>query len=199
MKPGLWLDIATATGFPLDDDQLHRLEEYRLWLFEEAIPFGGIGPNEGPRLTHRHIGDSLLFAWPFADSPSHLIDFGSGVGLPGIPLAILWPKALVTLLDRSGKRVDLARRAVRVLGLQNVEVVRGDLSGSDGEVANLVTRAAVPPGLLTSRLNELLSPGGMAVAGGSWTHPPSVEGWETIEIPLEMLDRAVWLLIMRRA
>ena len=170
-----------------------------MWLLEEAIPAGGIGPNEELRLSDRHIGDSLLFSWPFADPPPDLIDLGSGVGLPGIPLAILWPSTSVTLLDRSGKRVDLARRAVRVLGLDNVEVIRGDLKTRGRVFSNTVTRAAVPPGQLTSRVNQLLSPGGMAVAGGSWTEPPKIDGWDTIEIPPEMLDRTVWLLIMRRA
>lgn len=199
MKPGLWLDIATATGFSLDDEQLHLLEKYRIWLLEEAIPVGGMGPNEGTRLSDRHVGDSLLFARPFTDSPPDLIDLGTGVGLPGIPLAILWPSTSVTLLDRSGKRVELARRAVRVLGLENVEVIEADLESSGRAVSNLVTRAAVPPRQLTSRMKQLLSPGGMAVAGGSWSQPPQVDGWQTVEIPLEMLDRTVWLLIMRRA
>lgn len=199
MKHGVWLEIATATGFSLVDRQLLLLEEYRTWLLTEAIPGGGVGPNEEPRLTDRHIGDSLLFSWPFVDPPPDLLDLGTGVGLPGIPLAILWPSTSVTLLDRSGKRTDLARRAVRVLGLDNVEVVRGDIEGWGRAFSHLVTRAAIPPGQLAPHLNRLLRPGGIAVAGGSWTDPPEIEGWERIEILLEMLDRTVWLLIMRRA
>ena len=158
-----------------------------------------MGPNEGSRLADRHLGDSLLFSWPFADSPPDLVDLGTGVGLPGIPLAILWPSTSVTLLDRSGRRTDLARRAVRVLGLNNVEVVQGDIESLGRAFSSLVARAAVPPGQLSPHLKRLLSPGGMAVVGGSWTHPPEIEGWETMEILLEMLDRTVWLLIMRRA
>lgn len=199
MKHGLWLNVATATGFTLDDHQLRLLEEYRAWLLEEAIPAGGLGRKEGSRISDRHIGDSLCFAWPFSHRPSALIDLGSGVGLPGIPLAVLWPDTAVTLIDRSGKRVDLARRAARVLGLDNVEAVEEDIETTEMSSTAVVTRAAIPPERLMRQLSRLVRPGGMAIAGGSWTERPEAEGWETVEIPPEMLDRPVWLLIMRRA
>ncbi len=199
MKQGLWLDIATATGFSLDDRQLGLLEQYRGWLLTEAIPAGGIGPKEGSRVSDRHIGDSLLFSWPFLGAPTSVLDLGSGVGLPGIPLAILWPSTAVILLDRSEKRVDLARRAARILGLDNVEMVREDLEVTDMSSGAVVSRAVLPPKRLLPHVSRLVQPGGMGVAGGSWRQPPQVKGWETVEISLEMLDRPVWLLIMRRA
>lgn len=199
MKQGLWLDIATATGFPLDERQLDLLVQYRVWLLTEAIPAGGVGPQEGARVSDRHIGDSLLFSWPFRNAPTSVLDLGSGVGLPGIPLAILWPSTVVILLDRSGKRVDLARRAARVLGLDNVEVLKEDLEVTKISSGVVVTRAVSPPERLLPHVSRLVKPGGMAVAGGSWRQPPQVKGWETVEISLKMLDRPVWLLIMRRA
>jgi hypothetical protein len=39
----------------------------------------------------------------------------------------------------------------------------------------------------------------MAVVGGSWRERPDHLGWETVEIPPDLLDHTVWLLIMRRA
>ncbi len=200
MKQGLWRDIATASGFALEDDQIVLLERFRLWLLKEAIPAGGLGPGETSRLHDRHIGDSLTFAWPFpSPPPEDVLDLGSGVGLPGIPLAVLWPSTTVTLLDRSVKRVDLARRAIRVLGLDNVETAQTDINEIDREFSAVVTRAAIPAERLEPLVSRALQPGGMAVAGGSWTRPPEVDGWQTTEIPTEMLDRPVWLLIMRRA
>ena len=58
--------------------------------------------------------------------PDEVLDVGTGVGLPGIPLAILFPETMVTLLDRGGRRVRLLHRAVRVLGLPNVVIAQGD-------------------------------------------------------------------------
>lgn len=194
----LWRNIAEFAGFALDDSQVELLNRYRDWLKTEAIPAGGLGPAEEDRLDERHIADSLLFAWPFDEFPEALIDLGTGVGLPGVPLAILWPETRVQLIDRSGKRIDLVRRACRVLGLDNIETLHRDLTDLGGRFPAIVSRAAMPPGRLASYAEELLQPGGLAVVGGSWASEPDEPNWETRRIPGEMLDRAVWLLIMRR-
>lgn len=194
----LWSEIAESAGFALDETQIGLLESYRDWLRTEAIPAGGLGPGEEGRLDARHIADSLLFAWPFSGSPESVADLGSGVGLPGIPLSILWPETRVELIDRSGKRVDLARRACRVLGLNNVETHLGDLTGVGRSFPAIVSRATMPAHRLAPYTRNLLQPGGLAVIGGSWTSEPDEPDWETMQIPAEMLDRAVWLLIMRR-
>ena len=194
----LWREIAELAGFTLDQTQIELLETYRDWLKAEAIPAGGLGPAEQDRLDQRHLADSLLFARPFTDAPGSLADLGTGVGLPGIPLAILWPDTAVHLVDRSGKRIDLARRACRVLGLENVETHLVDLEGLPRSFPAIVSRATIPPERMAQHLHRLLLPGGLGVVGGSWTVEPDAHGWDTLEIPAEMLDRAVWLLIMRR-
>lgn len=194
----LWREIAESAGFDLDGAQVELLETYRDWLRSEAIPAGGLGPSEGPILNERHIADSLLFSHPFTAAPSRLADLGAGVGLPGIPLAILWPATIVTLIDRSAKRVDLARRVVRVLGLENVGTIISDFVDLEDQFPAIVSRATVPPEQLANIVRTSLSAGGIGVVGGSWITPPVVSDWETVEIPVEMLDRAVWLLIMRR-
>jgi 16S rRNA (guanine527-N7)-methyltransferase len=61
-----------------------------------------------------------------------LLDFGSGAGLPGIPIAIVRPEIDVTLGESQGKKAAFLREAVRVLGLnanvcnQRVENMAGD-------------------------------------------------------------------------
>ena len=194
----LWRDVAESAGFGLDEAQIELLEVYRGWLKREAIPAGGLGPAERGRLDERHIADSLLFAFPFDESPESMADLGTGVGLPGIPLAILWPETRIHLIDRSGKRVDLANRACRVLGLTNTETRRDDLTELSQSFPAIVSRATMPPNELAPYVWNLLQPGGLAVVGGSWTSEPAESDWETRQIPAEMLDRAVWLLIMRR-
>ena len=50
-----------------------------------------------------------------------LLDFGSGAGFPGIPIALCRPEIAVTLAESQGKKAAFLREAVRVLGL-NAEV-----------------------------------------------------------------------------
>jgi 16S rRNA (guanine(527)-N(7))-methyltransferase RsmG len=163
----------------------------------EAMKAGGIGPYESERIDNRHIGDSLLFAGGFPVSPEQILDVGSGVGLPGIPLSVIMPDTRFSLLDRSGRRVDLMKRAVRVLDLENVEVVRGDISEWEKPMDGIVSRASLSPDQAVTSFSRILRPGGRAVVGGSWASPPSVVGFDLMEVPGAVLDQRVWLLIMR--
>jgi 16S rRNA (guanine(527)-N(7))-methyltransferase RsmG len=192
----LWLEIAESSPFPVPDTFVDRLELYRDWLLDEAMAAGGIGPGEADRVDIRHIADSLLFSLVMAPT-DQVLDVGTGVGLPGVPLAILSPGTQFTLLDRSGRRVDLVRRVGRILQLDNVTVVQGDVTEYTGSFATVVARASIPPGELLGPLKSLVSPDGVAILGGSWAEEPLVAGYETKEIGSLFLDRSVWILMMR--
>lgn len=193
----LWLQIAGKSSFPIPDEMVERLELYRSWLVAEAIPAGGIGPAEVERVDTRHIADSLLFS-VVMEATTGVLDVGTGVGLPGLPLATLLPDTPFTLLDRAGRRIDLVRRAVRILKLDNVKVVHQDLSEWDEAVDTVVSRATIPPEEFLPSLGRLLRPGGIGVIGGSWTEEPKVDGYEAKEIGCTFLDRSVWILMMRQ-
>jgi 16S rRNA G527 N7-methylase RsmG len=188
-------------GRDLSPAQSDILLVYREWLDEEAIPAGALGPAERDRLDDRHIADSLLFlhGWDHDEDPESIWDLGSGAGLPGIPLAVLLPDTQVTLVDRSSRRSELMRRAVRILGLDNVEVEETEIEDLNGTTAMIVSRATLGPLRLDRVVRGHLDWNGMAVVGGSWVSPPTEvpPGWEIKEILPDSLDRTVWLLIMR--
>lgn len=193
----MWVGVAEELGHPLTPDQDALLHQFHDWLLTEALAAGGIGPRETDRIQDRHIADSLIYAKFFAVPPI-LWDLGSGVGLPGIPLAIMFPETEHVLIDRSGRRVNLMKRAIRVLGLDNVTVRQEEIARLQGPVPVVVSRASLPPEQLRTHLERFLEPGGVAVIGGSWVAPPVHDGWITEEVVLRSLDRRVWLLIMRR-
>jgi 16S rRNA (guanine527-N7)-methyltransferase len=190
--------VARHVGLELQESQIDQMRAYRDWLAAEATKAGGIGPGEVDRLESRHLADSLLFASQF-QTPEEVWDLGSGVGLPGIPLAIAFPATRFRLIDRAGRRVDLARRAIRVLELENCLAEQREIEDLDGQVGVIVSRAALPPHRMAEVADRLLKPGGTAVVAGSWRERPEQPGWTTVEIPPDWLDRAIWLLIMRRA
>lgn len=197
MKP-YWQRAASYAQLELDGSQRDLLERYGEWLATEGHRSGAIGPAETERIDRRHLADSLLFASALPTDCKEVWDLGSGAGLPGIPLAIAHPGTRFTLVDRSGRRIDLLRRVIRVLDLENCQVMQGDIEDLEGPMEIIVSRASMPAEHLGGIVRSLLSPHGVAVAGGSWRERPEVRGWDTVEIPEDVLDQTVWLLIMRR-
>lgn len=190
---------ARYSGLTLNSSQIRAFEVYSDWLRDEGVRAGGLGPDETERLERRHLADSLLFASLIPDGAGRVWDLGTGVGLPGIPLAITLPEIEFRLIDRSGRRIDLLRRVVRILDLPNCEVLQGEINELNGKVGTIVARASLPPADLSRIAMAHLKLNGAMIAGGSWQRRPCHVGWETIEIPADVLDQTVWLLMMRRA
>lgn len=84
-------------------------------------------------MVTRHILDSLaVIPWLQGE---HLLDVGTGPGLPGIPLALARPDLKVVLLDSQGKKIRFLQEVKRVLSLNNVEIVQArveDYHQADG-------------------------------------------------------------------
>jgi 16S rRNA (guanine527-N7)-methyltransferase len=182
-----------------------QLMSFGSWLIDEAVPAGGLGPSEGPRVVDRHVADSVVFAGPLGDRPvvGHLVDLGSGVGLPGIPLAIVMPTVAVTLLDRSQRRCDLARRAIRVLNIQNADVMQRDFAepGRTWDAATM--RAVLRLETAVPAVLKVLGPGGVGILGlrrETMVEAPDVGALDcdVVTVPAEVLDSTVTLLRMRR-
>jgi 16S rRNA (guanine527-N7)-methyltransferase len=161
-----WLGVSLKSG----DEEL--LSRYASWLIEEAIPAGGLGPGEASRVLERHVADSLAFSAGLSSAPSVVLDLGSGVGLPGIPLAILRPETEFVLVDRSGRRTDLAARAVRILGIENVRTHMASFEAWDAPCDGIVSRAALPLDSAYPLVRRLLKADGAAVLGLSRTDRP---------------------------
>lgn len=192
-----WLRAARFVGVEPSGDQLEQMDRFGRWLLDEAISAGGLGPGEAERIQSRHLADSVVFGVEFPEGALTVADLGTGVGLPGIPLAILYPDLDFTLIDRSGRRTHLARRATRILSLTNVVVRETDAHHLDGGFDVVVARAFAPPPSLEKTLTRILKPDGLAIVGGSTRARPEYEGWRTREIPEDVLDHTSWLLMMR--
>ncbi len=77
--------------------------------------------REISNMVSAHLLDCLAVL-PHLDAQM-VLDVGSGAGLPGIPLALAYPQAHVTMLDSNHKKAAFLRQATIELGLRNVDVV----------------------------------------------------------------------------
>ena len=68
-------------------------------------------------ILSRHFLESILCASALPAGIQTLLDFGSGAGFPGIPIALMRPEIEVTLAESQNKKAAFLREAVRTLGL----------------------------------------------------------------------------------
>lgn len=205
IDPQRLMQLATALGLSISADQETALGIYARFLATEGMAAGGIGPHELDRLYDRHIADSLAFLACIDETTRTVADVGSGIGLPGIPIAIVCPGMSVTLIDRSQGRCDLARRAVRMARLGNVDVRQVDVSAVTDRFDTVIFRASLPLDAALGVLPDLLARGGEAIFGLSRRSEPPDMGdiagrvsadWsiELVEALTGVLDSPAWLL-----
>ena len=110
-----------ALGLDLTPEQVDRLLTYQTLLEKWNSRFNLIGGGDLDDFVSRHLLDSLAIV-PAVTDARHVLDVGSGGGLPGIPLAIALPATRFTLLDSNSKKTRFLFQAALALGLGNVEV-----------------------------------------------------------------------------
>ena len=109
-------------------------------------------------LYPNHILHSLGIAKFYDFVPgSRVLDFGTGGGFPGIPLAILFPEVKFHLVDRIGKKLKVVEDIVEQLGLKNVTVQHGDIKEVKGKFDFVVSRAVMPLNEMVPLLRKLIA------------------------------------------
>ena len=116
----------------LTDEQQDQLLDYLELLHKWNKHFNLTAIRDIEKMLSLHLFDSLSIA-RFVKGDT-LLDVGTGAGLPGIPLAIVYPEKRVTLLDSNGKKIRFCRQVVMELGLENVNPVHMRIEKMDREV-----------------------------------------------------------------
>ena len=111
-------------------------------------------------LEERHILHSLSIALKFRFGPgARVIDVGTGGGFPGIPLAILFPEAIFTLVDSIGKKIRLVDKLLGTLEVKNVSTLNQRMEKLRLKADFVVSRAVAPFPQLHRWTQGLIEPG----------------------------------------
>lgn len=132
--------------FPkLSEEQFRQLSEldalYRDWNAKINV----ISRKDIDQLYEHHVLHSLAIAKVLHFKPgTEILDFGTGGGFPGIPLAILFPDCYFRLIDGTGKKIRVAQEISNTIGLKNCEPVHLRGEEEKGKYDFIVSRAVMP-------------------------------------------------------
>ena len=114
---------------------------YRDWNAKINV----ISRKDIDQLYEHHVLHSLAIAKIINfRSGSRILDFGTGGGFPGVPLAILFPECQFKLIDGTGKKIRVAQEVCNAIGLKNCTPTH--LRGEDekDKYDFIVSRAVMP-------------------------------------------------------
>lgn len=122
--------------------QFAQLDElYRDWNAKINV----ISRKDIDHLYEHHVLHSLAVAKVLRfKGGTRILDFGTGGGFPGIPLAIMFPDVSFKLIDGTGKKIRVVSEVVQAIGLQNVVAAHQRGEEEKGKYDFIVSRAVMP-------------------------------------------------------
>jgi 16S rRNA (guanine527-N7)-methyltransferase len=172
---------------PLDAALTHSFEAYLTLLLRWNARVNLTAIRDVDSILSRHFLESIACARALPSGIATLLDFGSGAGFPGIPIALCRPEIAVTLAESNGKKAAFLHEAVRTLGISaRVLTVRAEslpdrfdcvtLRAVDqmGRAVELAARLVGPHGWLALMTTDSELPFLQEVAGSSFSWQKSV-------------------------
>ena len=122
--------------------QYEMLDElYRDWNAKINV----ISRKDIDNLYEHHVLHSLAIARMLRFKPGTcILDFGTGGGFPGIPLAIMFPECHFKLIDGTGKKIRVAQEVCNAIGLKNCQPCHLRGEEEKGQYDFIVSRAVMP-------------------------------------------------------
>ncbi|MYG95119.1 MAG: 16S rRNA (guanine(527)-N(7))-methyltransferase RsmG [Gammaproteobacteria bacterium] len=153
---------AQAMNAPLTEAGADKLLEYLRLLDKWNKRFSLSGVSGIGEMLDRHVLDSLSVASRIGGET--IVDAGSGAGLPGIPLAVLFPCKHFVLVDSNGKKARFLFQAKLDLDLTNVSVEHCRIEDYGGPADLVVCRALATLAECAAKTQHILSRGATLLA-----------------------------------
>lgn len=116
------MSIDLVKLFGLSKKQYNLLIRFEELICEWNKKINLVSRKDIDNFKINHIAHSLSISLYFRfKNGTEILDLGTGGGLPGIPLAIIFPNVNFHLIDKVGKKIDVVANIVRTLKLKNVK------------------------------------------------------------------------------
>jgi 16S rRNA (guanine527-N7)-methyltransferase len=199
-------EMSVALNGEQTEKLLAYIREFEKW--NKAYNLSAV--RDIQQMVSRHLLDSLsVVPWIKAQQKfplARMIDVGTGGGLPGIPLAIMFPEKQFTLLDSNGKKTRFLFHVKNLLGLTNVSVEnrRVEEFVPTEKFQGVISRAFASLQDMTEGCANLVEPDGIFLAmKGLYPEDElmpisdKIELLETVKLAVAETDGERHLLILR--
>ncbi len=127
-----------------------------------------ISREDEAHIGEQHVRHVLMLTRHGFPDGAVVVDWGTGGGLPALPLAICCPAVHVHAVDAVGKKVQAVRAMARRLGLGNLRAWHGRAEQWEGRAHYSVSRATAPLEALWRWHVRVAAPASVSAAKGTW-------------------------------
>lgn len=152
--------LAAAGLEPISEAALSQFNSYLALIVRWNARMNLTAVRDEAGILTRHFVESIACAQSLSEETGSLLDFGSGAGFPGIPIAICRPGIAVTLAESQAKKAAFLQEAIRTMGL-NSRVFAGRAEDID-QLFDCVTLRAV------DRMDRAVAAASGLVRVGGW-------------------------------
>jgi len=155
--------IANAGLAALPSGVVSRFQTYLELLQKWNAHLNLTAIREPEEILHRHFIECIFAAQRLPADIHTLLDFGSGGGFPGVPIALCCPEIRVTLGESQARKAAFLREAIRALNLANAEVFQGRVETLERTFDAVALRAVDKMQEACGTAIEKIAPGGYLV------------------------------------
>jgi 16S rRNA (guanine527-N7)-methyltransferase len=184
-----------SMGINLTNENIDYFIEYLKLIQQYQNKINITSTKNSLDIIYKHFLDSIscirFINSEIKDFPGKkkIIDVGSGAGFPGIPIKIIVPRTIITLLEARKNKKNFIQKALKQLGLRNAWAIQDRAENLGSMIKHrekyhiVLSRAVAPLGILCEYCLPLCKKGGVMVAfkGSSY--------WEELKLSSKVIEK----------